>query len=333
MTKKIKFFDSVYFRGDADLLEFRLNELNEYVEHFIIADFDPSFNLTTKDWFQKWSHKISHVVVDEETFINKIIQEFINLKPDFEDVLLFSEINEIPNLETPDKMLNKLKYGAVILEHINFCWNLDYFSTDLFRGTVLFSFSLILRERTSMEFTFKNKFKSSIDLDSIVRNGWRFSNFNYDEKYRYQIEELLPPTEIDPVRTYQLIKHNGSIPLPKNLHLLPYFKIGRDEVKKHLFLVNSDLEVINQDYYDTITIINFDSNIQEILCEKVSDKITKSVLYLPSKVLYGNPETFHDEYMMNETKRMFSVVFPQEQDVIEIIFKNEKPLVLGGVSN
>jgi hypothetical protein len=49
--------------------------------------------------------------------------------------------------------------------------------------------------------------------------------------------------------------------------------------------------------------------------------------------LYGDPETFQDEYMMNETKRMFSVVFPQEQDVIEVIFKNEKPLILGGVSN
>jgi hypothetical protein len=56
-------------------------------------------------------------------------------------------------------------------------------------------------------------------------------------------------------------------------------------------------------------------------------------LFLPNMVLYGEPETFHDEYMMNETKRMFSVVFPQEQDIIEIIFKNKKPLVLGGVSN
>jgi hypothetical protein len=36
--------------------------------------------------------------------------------------------------------------------------------------------------------------------------------------------------------------------------------------------------------------------------------------------------------MLNETKRMFSVVFPQEQDVIELIYKNEKPLGLGGVS-
>jgi hypothetical protein len=28
---------------------------------------------------------------------------------------------------------------------------------------------------------------------------------------------------------------------------------------------------------------------------------------------------------------MFSVVFPQEHDVIDVIFKNKKPLGLGGV--
>jgi hypothetical protein len=56
-------------------------------------------------------------------------------------------------------------------------------------------------------------------------------------------------------------------------------------------------------------------------------------LYLPNVVLYGDSdlETFQDEYMLNETKRMFSVVFPQEQDVIDVIFKNKKPLGLGGV--
>jgi hypothetical protein len=103
-------------------------------------------------------------------------------------------------------------------------------------------------------------------------------------------------------------------------------------VRKHLFLVESDVEYM--DGYDTITIIKFSSDLQEILCEIVSNTTTKSILYLPNVVLYGDSdlETFQDEYMLNETKRMFSVVFPQEQDVIDVIFKNKKPLVLGGVS-
>jgi hypothetical protein len=96
-------------------------------------------------------------------------------------------------------------------------------------------------------------------------------------------------------------------------------------------LVESDIEHV--DGYDTITIIKFSSNLKEILCEKISDNITNSVLYLPNIALYGDSdlETFQDEYMLNETKRMFSVVFPQEHDVIDVIFKNKKPLGLGGV--
>ncbi len=337
MVKKIKFFDSIIFSGDVEFLKFRLTELDPYVDYFIIADFnhvDSDLSFTkNKHLFEIWNDKIFHLSVTDTTFLNDINKQFISLKPNFEDVLMISQVNELPDFNDVNEFLNKLKFDSLILEHTNFIWSKDYIDNDLHRGTLMFSFSLILRQNNIIKTIFDRRFSPTIHKDTIFKNGWRFSNFGYDENYKYQINELLPPTEINPISTYKLIKHNNNIPLPKNLHLLPYFKIGRDLVKKHLFLVESDLEFVNQDYYDTITIINFNSNLQEILCEKLSDKITKSILYLPTVVLYGEPETFQDEYMMNETKRMFSVVFPQEQDIIEVIFKNEKPLVLGGVSN
>ena len=39
MRKKIKFFDSICFSGDVEFLNFRLTELDPYVDYFIIADF------------------------------------------------------------------------------------------------------------------------------------------------------------------------------------------------------------------------------------------------------------------------------------------------------
>ena len=338
MTKKIKFFDSIRFSGDVEFLKFRLIELDPYVDYFIIADFNHvdselSF-IKNKNLFDEWNHKISHIFVDEDSFLSKIKDEFIRLNPYFEDILMISNVNEIPNLNYKDEILQRLIFGPIILEHQNFIWNIDYINSVRRRGTMVFSFTSILQSKHTMSSLLRTKFTSNVIGSVLYSNGWKFLNFgDYDPNYETNIKELLPPTQIDPVRTYPLIKHNNEIELPKNLDLLPYFKIGRDEVKKHLFLVESDLEFVNQDYYDTVTIINFDSNLKEVLCEKVSDKITKSVLFLPNMVLYGEPETFHDEYMMNETKRMFSVVFPQEQDIIEIIFKNKKPLVLGGVSN
>jgi hypothetical protein len=246
---------------------------------------------------------------------------------------MISNTNELPNLNYKDVLTDKLVFNYFIIEHKNLIWNIDYMGSELSRGTMVVNLSLIIQVKNLFDRIFKDKVTDNLVRSFILENGWKFSNFEYHLNHDYHIKEKLPPTDINPVTTYQLIKHNNQIELPTNVDLLPYVKIGRDEIKKHLFLVESDLEFVNQDYYDTITIINFDSNLKEILCEKVSDKITKSVLFLPNVVLYGEPETFYDEYMMNETKRMFSVVFPQEQDIIEIIFKNEKPLVLGGVSN
>jgi hypothetical protein len=333
--KKIKFFDSICFRGELEFLIFRLAELDPYVDNFIIADFSQDGLLKSKwDLIEKWKSKISYISVIEENYLNSIKDEFIKLKPTFEDVLLISNTNEVPNLRNKEPFYEKLDFESFLIEHRNFIWNYEYVDVTSSRGTLVTNLSLILKNKN--EFNNLVNMKSSITLmgDKVLNNGWKFSNFGeYDPKYETNIKELLPPDEIDPVRTYPLIKHNNEIELPDNINLLPYFKIGRDEVKKHLFLVESDLEFVNQDYYDTITIINFDSNLKEVLCEKVSEKITKSILYLPNIVLYGDPETFQDEYIMNETKRMFSVVFPQEQDIIEFIYKNEKPLVLGGVSN
>jgi hypothetical protein len=338
MTKKIKFFDSICFSGDVEFLKFRLTELDPHVDYFIIADFtsdDSNLSfLKNKNLFDKWNYKISHVFVDNDSFLSKIKNEFINLNPYFEDILMISNVNELPNLNYKNEILDKIIFEPLVLKHQNFIWNINYIDGNFSKGTLIFSFSDILKYKNILNNVFEQKFKINSNLYTLHQNGWIFLNFgDYDPNYETNIKELLPPDEIDPVRTYPLIKHNNEIELPNNINLLPYFKIGRYNVKRHLFLVESDLEFVNQNYYDTITIIDFDSNLKEVLCEKVSEKITKSVLYLPNVVLYGDPETFQNEYIMNETKRMFSVVFPQEEDVIEVIIRNEKPLVLGGVSN
>lgn len=262
--------------------------------------------------------------VDNDSFLSKIKNEFINLNPYFEDILMISNINELPNLNYKNEILDKIIFEPLILKHQNFIWNINYIDGNFSRGTLIFSFSDILKHKNILNNVFEQKFKINSNSYTLYQNGWSFLNFEYDNNYKYQIKELLPPTKIDPVRTYQLIKHNNKIELPKNLDLLPYFKIGRDEVKKHLFLVESDLEFVNQDYYDTITMINFDSNIKEILCEKVSDKITKSVLFLPNVVLYGEPETFHDEYMMNETKKECSLWYSHKNRILSKLFLKMK---------
>ena len=327
--KKIKFYDSICFRGELEILIFRLTELDPYVDGFIIAN----LNQDDVNWdlLKKWESKINIISATEENCYESIKNQFVKLNPTFEDVLMISNTNEIPNLQDKEPFFEKLRFEHFIIEHRNFIWNYEYIDVKPSRGTLVTNLSLIIQTKKSMESLVNMKTRVNLIRGKVLNNGWKFSNFGYDLNHNYYIKEKLYPTDINPITTYQLIKHNNQIELPTNVDLLPYVKIGRDEVKKHLFLVESDVEYM--DGYDTITIIKFSSNLQETLCEKVSDNITKNVLYLPNVVLYGDSdlETFQDEYMLNETKRMFSVVFPQEQDVIDVIFKNKKPLGLGGV--
>lgn len=330
MIKKNKTFDSFTFRGELDLLEFRLTELDPFVNVFIIAELDSnkknSIFIQNKSRFDKWKKKIYHIFVTEESYLNKITAEFVNHSPDFDDILLVSEINEIPDLRKKDEITKELKYGSIILQHQNFVWNIDHIDNTFVDGTFMIAFNSILVDKEILTKKYYKKHKSKNGVNQRIKNGWKFSNFKLDDEFRQQIDDKLPPVEVDPITTYMLVEHNGDVELPVNKKLLPYNQIGRYQTKKHLFLVESDkpesLEML-ENQYSSVTIINFSNNLNEIIGEKVTDKTTNNVLYLPETLLYTDElHKFQSQYKINEVKRMFSTVFLQPQDTTTIIYNN-----------
>jgi len=330
MIKKNKTFDSFTFRGELDLLEFRLTELDPFVDVFIIAELDSnkknSIFIQNKSRFNKWKKKIYHIFVTEESCLNKITAEFINHSPNFDDILLVSEINEVPDLRKKDEITKELKYGSILLQHQNFVWNIDHIDNLFVDGTFMIAFNSILVDKEVLNKTYSKKYNLKSGGIQRIKNGWKFSNFKLDDEFKQQIDDKLPPVEVDPITTYMLIEHNGDIELPVNTKLLPYNQIGRYQTKKHLFLVESDepesLEML-ENQYSSVTIINFSNNLNEIIGEKVTDKTTNNVLYLPEKLLYTDElHKFQSQYKINEVKRMFSTVFLQPQDTTTIIYNN-----------
>ena len=330
MIKKNKTFDSFTFRGELDLLEFRLTELDPFVNVFIIAELDSnkknSIFIQNKSRFDKWKKKIYHIFVTEESYLNKITAEFVNHSPDFDDILLVSEINEIPDLRKKDEITKELKYGSIILQHQNFVWNIDHIDNTFVDGTFMIAFNSILVDKQILTKKYYKKYKSKNSVNQRIKNGWKFSNFKLNDEFKQQIDDKLPPIDIDPITTYMLVEHNGDVELPVNNKLLPYNQIGRYLSKKHLFLVESDkpesLEML-ENQYSSVTIINFSNNLNEIIGEKVTDKTTNNVLYLPETLLYTDElHKFQSQYKINEVKRMFSTVFLQPQDTTTIIYNN-----------
>jgi len=89
--KKIKIYDAFLFFNELDLLEIRLNILNEYVDYFVIVEAVETFSGLPKKLFyeenkarfEKFKHKIIHYVVTEriidiDYLKNKITDKNIN---------------------------------------------------------------------------------------------------------------------------------------------------------------------------------------------------------------------------------------------------------------
>jgi beta-1,4-mannosyl-glycoprotein beta-1,4-N-acetylglucosaminyltransferase len=100
-----------------DLLEIRLNELNDVVDYFVITEGENTFQgndkelvfLNNKDRFSKFLHKIIHVVVPSSELKpgdnwgneRKSFNYFLNfISPNDDDVLILSALDEIPSKES-----------------------------------------------------------------------------------------------------------------------------------------------------------------------------------------------------------------------------------------
>lgn len=90
--KSIKIYDVFAFFNELDLLEIRLNILDDYVDYFVIVEATETFSghpkplyySENKERYKKWSHKIIHCVVDtvprdEEDLRHRLLNPNIDL--------------------------------------------------------------------------------------------------------------------------------------------------------------------------------------------------------------------------------------------------------------
>lgn len=332
MTKKRKIIDTIFFNGQIDMLEFRLTELNSFVDTFIIIELlsnsSESQLIKNNKIFNKWEEKIIHLYAplefasDEK--IELIHKTISKLKLGFEDIISISDVCEIPNFSDFDKVIEELKFDVVLLNHLKFVWNINYVDKYKETGSFVFFYTKLLQNKPKIKQAYSNRELINITYEKI-ENGWKFVGFDLKERegFEYQIEEKLPRTEVNPITTYQLVESDPSN-LPVNYKLFSKNKIGRDSIKNHLFVVNPLLDTTIEELenqYDTICLIEFISDVNEILGEKISNKTIKHSIFVPNYIMYGdgNLEKFQSDYKLNEIKRLTHSVFKKKQDTITII--------------
>lgn len=370
MLNKHKIIDCFLFYNELDMLEFRLTELNEHVDYFFILDSDFDFAGNKKDSifelnknrFDSWKEKIIRIDCPELTvelfnqintekytqyknlstdIINKdniifymmikLIETLPQLELDFEDIIMFSDIDEIPDFTTLDLIGDYLLFNSVILRQKKFFWTTKYIDKDLSFGTSCHQYTRIARNPLVLDHFYKVKSNKKFSNNTFLDSGWHFSHFedlgNLHKKLElinnreYSLKDLkLKMNNLTPIKhpdlrdEYSLMNYEGN--LPKNVHLLPEQPVRRNW--KRDILIKTENITNDGDFFQTINVSFATDTI---------NKIDENTIVLPKNILYGDYtslEEFQKTYGYNELKKIIKSLYLLNEDIITFDFGEPK---------
>jgi beta-1,4-mannosyl-glycoprotein beta-1,4-N-acetylglucosaminyltransferase len=372
MINKHKIIDCFLFYNELDMLEFRLTELNEHVDYFIIleSNFDFAGNKKeslfelNKNRFDSWEEKIIHVNCPELTqeliaeinkekhseyknkdsnnnnfnkdniifyMIVKLIKTLSYLELDFEDIIMFSDIDEIPDFKTLDLIDDYLSFNSILLRQKRFFWTTKYIDKDLSFGTSCHQYTKISRNPIVLENFYNLKSSKKFSNNSFMDSGWHFSHFEdlgnlhkkleliYGKEFsikdlKLKMNNLIPIKHADLKDEYSLTDYEGD--LPKNTHLLPEQPVRRNW-KRNVLVKTED---ITNDgvFFQTINVSFITDSI---------NKIKENTIILPKNILYGDYESleeFQKIYGYRELKKIIKNLHLLNDDIITFDFGDPK---------
>ena len=393
--KKHKIIDAVFFYDELDMLTFRLTELNEHVDQFIIMESGIDFMGNSKPLifkqnehlFEKWKDKISYLSFNELSsseleILDKVIKKntlpisnFVKetnrtniqlyllillhnslLSSDLymEDIVMISDIDEIPDLSKLSEVIDKISFFPVLLRQKNFIWSTKFINTNPNLGTTCHQFASLIKNVSVFLSSYFKRGIVNLSRFEIVDSGYHFSHF-YDFNKTVDKLKLINPSLSSHVienswsnllsiptnednDVYNLTEYDGE--LPKNIELLNSQPIGREEIKKHFVAINSTIEVSEkyfEQFGDSIYLINFVNDSQISFKVELSDKITQYNILIPNSKYYdilieeNTFENFQKMFGINEIKKILSSGHPLNKDLF-LFFNGEKPGTLLGIT-
>ena len=193
----MKIIDCFIFYNELDLLNYRLNILNDVVDFFIIVEATHTHAGHTKelffkdnqDMFTKFSSKIIHIVVDDfphkypninyenkEQWINEKFQRNCGVRgvSNFSDndLLIISDLDEIPD----PRVLKSIKHNNTDISVLSFGMHLYYYHLNAKIADMWFHAKIIsIRKLKELKCTFDDV--RFIKCDAIPNSGWHLSYF------------------------------------------------------------------------------------------------------------------------------------------------------------
>jgi len=185
MIRDHKVFDCIIFFNEVDLLNIRFNVLDKFVDYFVICEsnFDhrgrhKELNFNIKN-FKKFEKKIIYIVLEKFPELSNAWQRqdfqrdfLINglKKAEENDIILFSDVDEIPNLDVNiDRIIKNVnKVGIFNQKVFYFKLNLRVLDYETWEGTK------ILLKKNLHSFSW---LRSKVKLKNLKYNFWRVDKF------------------------------------------------------------------------------------------------------------------------------------------------------------
>jgi beta-1,4-mannosyl-glycoprotein beta-1,4-N-acetylglucosaminyltransferase len=182
-------YDCFSFFNELDLLEIRLNILDEYVDYFVLSESTQTFSgiekplyyIENKERFSKWNHKIiHHVNVPIETkdsferaYFQKesIIKSIENIND--EDVVYYGDVDEIWKPQDVDDNVYKL-------HQLNYAYYFNYRSSEEWIGTLVGKYKNIKKSGFNYLRANPTHFKQD--------GGWHFTSMGGADQIRKKLE-------------------------------------------------------------------------------------------------------------------------------------------------
>ena len=202
-------FDCFSYWDEDLLLDLRLNILDNFVDYFVIIEGNKTWQNNPKEFkfelnkFPKFSKKIIYIKVDDlpdgsDPYLRENHQRnCINrglTKAKEDDLIMISDLDEIPNPEKIRNFSKKMKYAVFKQKHFYYKFNLQSKNSPFWYGSRICVYKFLKSPQWLRDLKFKKRPFWRIDkfrLNNIIDDGgWHFCNLKSPDKLLYKYKNL-----------------------------------------------------------------------------------------------------------------------------------------------
>lgn len=202
-------YDCFSYLDEDLLLDLRLNILNDFVDFFVIVEGNKTWQNNSKklkfdiNKYSKFKNKIKYIKVEdlpegEDPYKRENYQRNSILKglsnADDEDIIMISDLDEIPNPKVLTNFKKEMKYAAFKQKHFYYKFNLQSNNYPYWYGTRICIKKFLKSPQWLRDLKFKKRPFWRIDklrLNNIIdEGGWHFCNLKKPDLLLYKYQNL-----------------------------------------------------------------------------------------------------------------------------------------------